>query len=69
MKSLSNDRTQKILTLTANGLLAPQIATLLGISAATVHYRIGKRVFFTKERLSLWIEDMEQESSKSKKRS
>ncbi|MFW0860576.1 MAG: excisionase family DNA-binding protein [Dethiobacter sp.] len=33
------------------------------------HYRIGKRVFFTKERLSLWIEDMEQESSKSKKRS
>ncbi len=27
-----------------------------------VHYRIGRRVFFTKEALDLWIENMERRS-------
>ncbi len=26
------------------------------------HYRIGRRVFFTKETLSLWIENLERQS-------
>lgn len=26
------------------------------------HYRIGRRVFFTKEKLTLWIDNQEQQS-------
>lgn len=29
------------------------------------HYRIGRRVFFTKEAISLWIEDMEKKSTQA----
>lgn len=28
------------------------------------HYRIGRRVFFTKESLTLWIENLEKQSYK-----
>ncbi len=27
------------------------------------HYRIGRRVFFTKESLTLWVENLERQSS------
>jgi len=30
------------------------------------HYRIGRRVFFTKESLSLWIENLERQSLQCK---
>ena len=31
------------------------------------HYRIGRRVFFTKETLALWIENMERRSLQGNK--